>query len=137
MIKNSIAIQGKHQKPILIDFTGWACVNCRKMEEQVWTDPAVQKFIQDNFILVSLYVDDRANLPVAERFTYTTQGGQQKQINTVADLWATFETENFNQSSQPLYVVLSPDQVLQSNPIGYTPDIQQYLEWLKCSAKKK
>lgn len=125
------------QKPILIDFTGWACVNCRKMEEQVWTDPAVQKFIQDNFILVSLYVDDRANLPVAERFTYTTQGGQQKQINTVADLWATFETENFNQSSQPLYVVLSPDQVLQSNPIGYTPDIQQYLEWLQCSAKKK
>jgi thiol:disulfide interchange protein DsbD len=125
------------QKPILIDFTGWACVNCRKMEEQVWTDPAVQNFIKENFILLSLYVDDRANLPVAERFVYTTQGGQQKQINTVADLWATFETENFNQSSQPLYVVLSPDQVLQSNPIGYTPDIQQYLEWLKCSAKKK
>jgi thiol:disulfide interchange protein DsbD len=125
------------QKPILIDFTGWACVNCRKMEEQVWTDPAVQSFIQENYILLSLYVDDRANLPVAERFVYTTQGGQQKQINTVADLWATFETENFNQSSQPLYVVLSPDQVLQSNPIGYTPDIQQYLEWLKCSAKKK
>jgi thiol:disulfide interchange protein len=125
------------QKPILIDFTGWACVNCRKMEEQVWTDPAVQSFIKENFILLSLYVDDRANLPVAERFVYTTQGGQQKQINTVADLWATFETENFNQSSQPLYVVLSPEQLLQSNPIGYTPDIQQYLDWLKCSARKK
>lgn len=125
------------QKPILIDFTGWACVNCRKMEEQVWTDPEVAAFIKENFILLSLYVDDRAKLPVAERFVYTTQGGQQKQINTVADLWATFETENFNQSSQPLYVVLSPEQVLQSNPIGYTPDIQQYLTWLKCSAKKK
>jgi thiol:disulfide interchange protein DsbD len=133
----ALAMAKAQQKPILIDFTGWACVNCRKMEEQVWTDPVVQKFIQENFILLSLYVDDRANLPVAERFVYTTQGGQQKQINTVADLWATFETENFNQSSQPLYVVLSPDQVLQSNPIGYTPDIQQYLEWLKCSAKKK
>ena len=133
----ALAMAKAQQKPILIDFTGWACVNCRKMEEQVWTDPAVQKFIQENYILLSLYVDDRANLPVAERFVYTTQGGQQKQINTVADLWATFETENFNQSSQPLYVVLSPDQVLQSNPIGYTPDIHQYLEWLKCSAKKK
>jgi thiol:disulfide interchange protein DsbD len=133
----ALAMAKAQQKPILIDFTGWACVNCRKMEEQVWTDPVVQKFIQENFILLSLYVDDRANLPVAERFVYTTQGGQQKQINTVADLWATFETENFNQSSQPLYVVLSPDQVLQSNPIGYTPDIQQYLEWLQCSAKKK
>jgi thiol:disulfide interchange protein DsbD len=133
----ALAMAKAQQKPILIDFTGWACVNCRKMEEQVWTDPAVQNFIQENYILLSLYVDDRANLPVAERFVYTTQGGQQKQINTVADLWATFETENFNQSSQPLYAVLSPDQVLQSNPIGYTPDIQQYLEWLKCSAKKK
>ncbi|MEI8141869.1 MAG: thioredoxin family protein [Chitinophagia bacterium] len=133
----ALAMAKAQQKPILIDFTGWACVNCRKMEEQVWTDPAVQNFIKENFILLSLYVDDRANLPVAARFVYTTQAGQQKQINTVADLWATFETENFNQSSQPLYVVLSPDQVLQSNPIGYTPDIQQYLEWLKCSARKK
>lgn len=133
----ALAMAKAQQKPILIDFTGWACVNCRKMEEQVWTDPAVQSFIKENFILLSLYVDDRANLPVAERFVYTTQGGQQKQINTVADLWATFETENFNQSSQPLYVVLNPDQVLQSNPIGYTPDIQEYLAWLQCSAKKK
>jgi thiol:disulfide interchange protein DsbD len=133
----ALAMAKAQQKPILIDFTGWACVNCRKMEEQVWTDPAVQTMIKENFILLSLYVDDRANLPVAERFVYTTQSGQQKQINTVADLWATFETENFNQSSQPLYVVLSPDQVLQSNPIGYTPDIQQYLAWLQCSAKKK
>jgi len=133
----ALAMAKAQQKPILVDFTGWACVNCRKMEEQVWTDPAVQSFIKENFILLSLYVDDRANLPVAERFVYTTQGGQQKQINTVADLWATFETENFNQSSQPLYVVLSPDQVLQSNPIGYTPDIQEYLAWLQCSAKKK
>jgi thiol:disulfide interchange protein DsbD len=133
----ALAMAKVQQKPILIDFTGWACVNCRKMEEQVWTDPAVQSFIKENFILLSLYVDDRASLPVAERFVYTTQGGQQKQINTVADLWATFETENFNQSSQPLYVVLSPDQVLQSNPIGYTPDIQAYLAWLQCSAKKK
>jgi thiol:disulfide interchange protein DsbD len=133
----ALSMARAQQKPILIDFTGWACVNCRKMEEQVWTDPLVQSYIKENFILLSLYVDDRANLPVSERFVYTTQGGQKKQINTVADLWATFETENFNQSSQPLYVVLSPDEVLQSNPIGYTPDIQQYLNWLKCSAGKK
>ncbi len=133
----ALSMARAQQKPILIDFTGWACVNCRKMEEQVWTDPSVQNFIKENFILLSLYVDDRAKLPVAERFVYTTQAGQQKEINTVADLWATFEIENFNQSSQPLYVVLSPDQVIQSNPIGYTPDIQQYLDWLKCSAKKK
>jgi thiol:disulfide interchange protein len=122
-------------KPLLIDFTGWACVNCRKMEENVWVDPAVKSFIEENFILVSLYVDDRANLPIEKRFTYTNAAGQSKEIKTQGDLWATFQSENFKQVTQPLYVVLSPDQTLLSNPVGYTPNIQQYLAWLQCSVK--
>jgi thiol:disulfide interchange protein len=122
-------------KPLLIDFTGWACVNCRKMEENVWVDPAVKTYIEENFILVSLYVDDRANLPIEKRFTYTNASGQSKEIKTQGDLWATFQSENFKQVTQPLYVVLSPDQNLLSNPVGYTPNIQQYLEWLQCSVK--
>lgn len=122
-------------KPLLIDFTGWACVNCRKMEENVWVDPAVKSYIEENFILVSLYVDDRANLPIEKRFTYTNAAGQSKEIKTQGDLWATFQSENFKQVTQPLYVVLSPDQTLLSNPVGYTPNIQQYLEWLQCSFK--
>ena len=124
------------KKPILIDFTGWACVNCRKMEENVWTDPAVMSFIQNNFILVSLYVDDKALLPVDKRFTYTTKAGDKKEITSIGDLWATFQAENFNQSSQPLYVVMSPDQKLLSNPVGYTPDAKEYLNWLQCSISK-
>jgi len=122
-------------KPLLIDFTGWACVNCRKMEENVWIDPAVKSFIEESFILVSLYVDDRANLPIEKRFTYTNAAGQSKEIKTQGDLWATFQSENFKQVTQPLYVVLSPDQTLLSNPVGYTPNIQQYLAWLQCSVK--
>ena len=122
-------------KPLLIDFTGWACVNCRKMEENVWVDPAVKSYIEENFILVSLYVDDRANLPIEKRFTYTNATGQSKEIKTQGDLWATFQSENFRQVTQPLYVVLSPDQVLLSNPVGYTPNIKQYLDWLECSVK--
>ena len=122
-------------KPLLIDFTGWACVNCRKMEENVWVDPAVKSFIEENFILVSLYVDDRANLPIEKRFTYTNAAGQSKEIKTQGDLWATFQSENFKQVTQPLYVVLSPDQTLLSNPVGYTPNIEQYLSWLQCSVK--
>jgi len=121
------------KKPILIDFTGWACVNCRKMEENVWTDPAVMSFIQNNFILVSLYVDDKALLPVDKRFTYTTKAGDKKEITSIGDLWATFQAENFNQSSQPLYVVMSPDQKILSNPVGYTPNATEYFNWLKCS----
>ena len=134
--EKALLLSKQENKPILIDFTGWACVNCRKMEENVWTDPAVMSFIQNNFILVSLYVDDKALLPVDKRFTYTTKTGDKKEITSVGDLWATFQAENFNQSSQPLYVVMSPDQKLLSNPVGYTPDAKEYLNWLQCSISK-
>ncbi len=134
--ENAVQLSKQQNKPILIDFTGWACVNCRKMEENVWTDPAVMSFIQNNFILVSLYVDDKALLPVDKRFIYTTTAGAKKEIISVGDLWATFQAENFNQSTQPLYVVMSPDQKLLSNPVGYTPNAKEYLNWLQCSASK-
>ena len=134
--EKALQLSKQENKPILIDFTGWACVNCRKMEENVWTDPAVMSFIQNNFILISLYVDDKALLPVDKRFTYTTKTGDKKEITSVGDLWATFQAENFNQSSQPLYVVMSPDQKLLSNPVGYTPNATEYLNWLQCSISK-
>jgi thiol:disulfide interchange protein DsbD len=134
--ESAVQLSKQQNKPILIDFTGWACVNCRKMEENVWTDPEVMSFIQNNFILVSLYVDDKALLPVEKRFTYTTAAGAKKEITSVGDLWATFQAENFNQSSQPLYVVMSPNQKLLSNPVGYTPNAKEYLNWLQCSASK-
>ena len=133
----AVQLAKQENKAILIDFTGWACVNCRKMEENVWTDPEVQSFIQNNFVLVSLYVDDKALLPVEKRFTYTTRQGAKKEIVTVGDLWATFQAENFSQSSQPLYVVLNADQTLLSNPVGYTPNIKEYLNWLQCSVAKQ
>jgi thiol:disulfide interchange protein DsbD len=106
------------------------------MEENVWTDPAVMSFIQNNFILLSLYVDDKAMLPVEKRFTYTSKSGQAKDIKSVGDLWATFQAENFSQVTQPLYVVMSPDEKLLSNPVGYTPNASEYLAWLQCSANK-
>jgi thiol:disulfide interchange protein DsbD len=134
--EKAIQLSKQQNKPILIDFTGWACVNCRKMEENVWTDPAVMNFIQNNFILVSLYVDDKALLPVDKRFTYSTKAASKKEIISVGDLWATFQAENFNQSTQPLYVVMSPQQKLLSNPVGYTPNAKDYLNWLQCSASK-
>jgi thiol:disulfide interchange protein DsbD len=119
-------------KPLLVDFTGWACVNCRKMEENVWTQPAVREFIRENYILVSLYVDDRKKLPVLERFTYEKSDKDKKDILTYGDKWATFEAENFGQASQPLYVVMDNHQRLVNRPVGYTPDASQYLSWLQC-----
>ena len=133
--EKAVQLSKEQNKPILIDFTGWACVNCRKMEENVWTDQAVMAEIQNNFILVSLYVDDKALLPVDKRFTYTNAQGQSKDINSIGDLWATFQAENFSQVTQPLYVVMSPAQKILSNPVGYTPDAKEYLQWLQCSRK--
>ena len=134
--EKAVQLSKEQNKPILIDFTGWACVNCRKMEENVWTDPAVMAEIQNNFILVSLYVDDKQLLPVEKRFKYTNAQGQSKDINSIGDLWATFQAENFNQVTQPLYVVMSPAQKILSNPVGYTPDAKEYLQWLACSVNK-
>lgn len=123
----------RENKPLLIDFTGWACVNCRKMEENVWTEPEVKNYIRENFILVSLYVDDRKLLPPAERIpSYTTRDGNNKSIKTEGDKWATFQAENFSQVTQPLYVVLDNRQRLVTHPVGYTPDWEEYLTWLKC-----
>lgn len=133
--EKAVQLSKQQHKPILIDFTGWACVNCRKMEENVWTDPEVMAEIQNNFILVSLYVDDKELLPVEKRFKYTNAQGQSKDINSIGDLWATFQAENFNQVTQPLYVVMSPTQKINSNPVGYTPDAKAYLKWLQCSRR--
>ena len=111
-------------KPLLIDFTGWACVNCRRMEEQVWTMPVIAAMIKEKFILVSLYVDDRKKLNAP--FQY-----QDKEIKTLGDKWAAFQAVNFGGASQPMYVVLSPDEELMNLPVGYSqPDA--YKTWLEC-----
>jgi thiol:disulfide interchange protein DsbD len=130
--KDAIAMSKQTGKPVLLDFTGWACVNCRKMEENIWTRPEVAELIKTKFILVSLYVDDRAKLPVDERFTYTGKSGLKKEIRTTGDLWATFQSVNFSQVTQPLYVILSPDERLLNHPVGYTPDEAEYKAWLEC-----
>lgn len=120
------------KKPLLLDFTGYACVNCRRMEENVWSDPEVYKIMKEKFIVVSLYVDDKKNLPAAKQFTYTTKEGVQKEIISVGNKWATFETENFKNNAQPLYAILNSDEILLNNPVGYTPNIQEYKDWLLC-----
>ena len=130
--EKALQMAKEQNKPLLIDFTGWACVNCRKMEENVWTQPEVYNYIKENFILVSLYVDDREKLPLEQRFVYTTTDGTKKQLMTVGDKWATFQAENFNQVTQPLYVIMDTSERLLNHPVGYTPDAKNYVEWLKC-----
>lgn len=129
--EKALALSKELNKPLLIDFTGWACVNCRRMEENVWPDADVKE-LMDKFILVSLYVDDRKQLPDEEQFIYTNDKGVNKEIKTIGDKFVTFQTENFKNASQPWYVILSPEEELMNNPVGYTPDAGEYASWLKC-----
>ena len=122
----------EENKPILIDFTGWACVNCRRMEENVWVIPEVKELIEENYILVSLYVDDRELLPAEEQFIETLADGSRKVVKTIGNKFATFQNINFSSVSQPLYMALSPDEKLLTHPVGYVPNEKEYAEWLQC-----
>lgn len=97
----------KEGKPLFVDFTGYACVNCRKMEEHVW--PEVLDLLQNEFIVVSLYVDDKQELPAELKETVVTKwAGIEKEIETYGDLWSAFEIETFNNNSQPMYAIIDP-----------------------------
>jgi thiol:disulfide interchange protein DsbD len=117
------------KKPILLDFTGWACVNCRKMEENVWSSPEVFPLLRDDFVVISLYVDDRAPLSKTAQFDFQYPNGRIKRINTIGKKWATFQAVNFNTASQPFYVQMTSDGRLLNIPIQYT-DVTSFHKWL-------
>ena len=122
-----------HNMPVMLDFTGWACVNCRKMEEHVWTDPQVKQLMQ-RYVLISLYVDDKEELPQDKQFDFKHRNGRVEYIKTIGDKWATFQEVNFSTASQPYYVLLSPDAALLSSPVQYV-DTDTYKEWLEKGIK--
>jgi len=130
--EKALKLAKEQNKPLLVDFTGWACVNCRKMEEDVWPKEEVKVLIEKEYILVSLYVDDRQLLPEEEQFLFTTSNGYKKKIRTIGDKYATMQTETFANNSQPFYVLISPDEKLLTKPVPYTPDAKAYADWLKC-----
>lgn len=121
-------------KPILLDFTGWACVNCRKVEENVWSDPEIFKLINENFVLISLYVDDRKALPDNEIFDITYASGRVRTIETVGQKWAAFQAINFQSVAQPHYILMMPDGTILAPAQQYT-DIVTYKLWLKQGLK--
>ena len=116
-------------KPILLDFTGWACVNCRKMEENVWSEPDVYTLLKEDYVLISLYIDDRKELPSEEQFDYKYESGRVKTIKTIGEKWGTFQTINFSSASQPYYVLLSPELELLNSAIQ-SADSDVYRQWL-------
>lgn len=133
--EEGLAMAKAQHKPILLDFTGYACVNCRRMEETVWSKPLVYNLMKEKFIVVSLYVDDKKKLPASSQFSYKARDGSVKEIKTVGEKWATFETENFRNNAQPLYAILNTEEQLLNYPVPYMSSFTEYYEWLRCGAE--
>jgi thiol:disulfide interchange protein DsbD len=121
-------------KPVLIDFTGFGCVNCRKMEAAVWTDPEVADMLTDDFVLISLYVDDKT--PLQEPIEVTDAHGNTKTLRTVGAKWSWLQSSKFGANAQPFYVVLDNNGKPLTNSRAYDEDIAEYIKFLKKGLEK-
>ncbi len=130
-LKEGLAYAKKENRPIMLDFTGYACVNCRKMEEHVWPIQKVDNVLRNDYVLISLYVDDKKELPEEEQIVVNRINGGTRKLSNYGHKWSHFQTIFFKTNTQPYYVLLSSDgkQIL-NNPVGYTPNEDEYLKWL-------
>ena len=110
-----------------MDFTGYGCVNCRKMEENVWVDPQVLKRLKEDFVMVALYIDERLELPESEWYTSTYDGKVKK---TLGKQNADFQITRFNNNAQPYYVILDHNEELLAKPRGYNTNVSGFIEFL-------
>ena len=131
----------ENAKPILIDFTGWACVNCRKVEDDVWVDKNVKSLLNNDYVVISLYVDEKIPLPKEEQeiVDIVTRDGKikKKKIRTIGNKWSTLQSLTFANNTQPLHVLITPDEELLAHPVGYSyaKNANNYVDYLECGLK--
>ncbi|MFM8433141.1 MAG: protein-disulfide reductase DsbD family protein, partial [Bacteroidota bacterium] len=114
-------------KPVMLDFTGWSCVNCRKMEDNVWSDPKVIKRLAEEYVLISLYVDDKTRLPEGDQYVSSVTG---KKIRTTGNKWSEMQAAVYKTNSQPYYILLDNQGKILAKPRGYTPDVDMFADFL-------
>jgi len=122
----------KSGKPVLLDFTGYACVNCRKMEELVWSDAKVLGVLNNDVVLISLYVDDKKELPESEQYISETTG---KKIKTIGNKWSDLQIKTYKANAQPFYVIVDHKSENLTEPSAYNPNIEEYYNWLQSGIK--
>jgi thiol:disulfide interchange protein DsbD len=125
--EQALSAAKREGKPLLIDFTGHGCVNCRKMEENVWVDPQVLKRLKEDFVMVALYIDERLELPESKWYTSSYDGKEKK---TLGKQNADFQITRFNNNAQPYYVILDHQEQLLATPRSYNTDIAAFVEFL-------
>ena len=119
-------------KPVMIDFTGFGCVNCRKMEAAVWTDESVKKIITEDYVLIQLFVDDKTPLPEPIE---VVENGQNRKLRTVGDKWSYLQRTKFGSNTQPFYVLLDNEGHPLNTSYSYDEDIAKYLDFLNTGLK--
>ncbi|MFI1772434.1 protein-disulfide reductase DsbD family protein [Thalassobellus citreus] len=123
-----LAYAKKVGKPVMIDFTGHACVNCRKMENNVWTKPNILNILKNDVILISLYVDDKRKLEEKDQITSKISG---KKLKYIGQKWSELQTIKYKANTQPMYVLMDHNEENLIDPVAYTPDVEAYHTWLK------
>ncbi|SEL75670.1 protein-disulfide reductase DsbD family protein, partial [Olivibacter domesticus] len=126
--QQALEVSRELKKPVLIDFTGWNCVNCRKMEANVWTEPKVRELLNNEFVMAELFVDDKTALPQEEQYVSTYS---KKKINTIGKKWSDFQAATFNSNSQPLYVIVDGQGKVLVPPQGANYDPKNYIDFLQ------
>lgn len=124
----ALAVAKESGKPVLIDFTGWNCVNCRKMEANVWTDPKVAQLLKEQFVMAELFVDDRTELAPEEQYVSEYSG---KKIRTIGNKFSDFQAATFDSNSQPLYVIVDAEGNVLVPPTGANYDVAAYIAFLQ------
>jgi len=123
----------EHNKPVLIDFTGYGCVNCREMEATVWSDPRVKQIIDNDFVLISLYVDDKTPLPQTIQIE---EFGKKRNLKTIGDKWSYLQRSKFGANAQPFYVILDNEGMPIGPSHAYNRDIEKYISFLNQGVKR-
>jgi thiol:disulfide interchange protein DsbD len=125
--EQGMACAKKMNKPVFLDFTGHGCTNCRKMEENVWSNPEVLNKLKNDYIVISLYVDDKTELPEASWITSDYDGKIKK---TIGKINADFEISKYGVNAQPYYILLSPDAEMLTEPHAFDTDVEKFIEFL-------
>ncbi|MCD7713735.1 MAG: thioredoxin family protein [Prevotella sp.] len=126
--EEGMAAARRQGKPVFVDFTGFGCVNCRKMEAAVWTDPSVAGILQEDYVLISLFVDDKTPLP--QKITVAESNGEERTLRTVGDKWSYLQRHKFGANAQPFYVALDNDGNPLSGSFVYKEDVPAFLKFL-------
>ena len=127
--ETGLAYAKKVGKPVMIDFTGYACVNCRKMEQNVWAKDKVLGVLKNDIVLISLYVDDKRPLPEGEEVDSQLEPG--KKLRYIGQKWSEFQAVRYGANAQPFYVLMDHNEENLNDPVAYTPDVDEYYAWLK------